>query len=73
MPKYPWIDDFVWTTRFYAGTQYYGLEVYVDREYYKNLPDSVELDIQKDVTTLFKSVGPPPGVYFDDVTIFTKD
>jgi hypothetical protein len=73
MPKYPWIDDFVWTTRFYAGSQYYNLEIWVDPKSYGNLPDRVERDIQEDVTTLFRSVGPPSGVYFDDVTIFTKD
>lgn len=73
MPKYPWIEDFVWTSRYYAGSQYYNLDVYVDRKSYKNLPDRVQRDIQEDVITLFRSVGPPSGVYFDDVTILTTD
>lgn len=72
VPKYPWIKDFKWTTRFYAGTQYYGLEVYVDPESYSTAED-MERELHKDVITLFRSVGPPSGVFFDSVTIYEKE
>ena len=73
VPKYPWIKEFNWTTYFYAGTQYYGLEVYVDPKTYPKLPDDVESKLEKDVISLFRAAGPPAGVYFDSVTIYTKD
>lgn len=72
VPKYAWIKDFKWTTRFYAGTQYYGLEVYVDPESYSTAED-MERELQKDVITLFRSVGPPSGVFFDSVTVYEKE
>lgn len=72
IPKYPWIKDFKWVTRFYAGTQYFGLEIYVDPGFY-GLAADMESKIEKDVQSLFRAVGPPSGVFFDSVTIFERD
>ena len=72
IPKYPWIKEFNWTTRFYGGIQYYGLEIYVDPENY-SIAEDMERELEKDVITLFRSVGPPSGVYFGNVTIYEKE
>lgn len=73
IPKYPWIEDFVWVSRYYAGTQYYDLEVYVDPKTYPELPDNESTKLEKDLISLFRAVGPPAGVFFGGVIIFAKD
>jgi hypothetical protein len=71
VPQYPWIKDFVWTSTFYAGFEYYSLELTVDNDFYYGQLADTQLTHKKlydDVNMLFRLVGPDDGVFFDDIT-----
>lgn len=75
VPKYPWINDFVWTYHSSGGRKYYSLEVTVDYDLYMYRADTREMydKLYKDTKMLFKLIGPDDDKIFDDVVIVTKD
>lgn len=73
IPKYPWIKEFFWNTGYHENLQYWGLDIYVDPETYSKLTGEVERNLKSDVSSLFKSLGPPPNNQFDTVTIYERD
>jgi len=76
IPQYPWIKDFVWTSVFFGGSQYYSLELTVDNDFYHSQPadtQHIHKKLYDDVKMLFRLVGPDEDVFFDDVTLSPED
>lgn len=71
LPKYPWIKDFVWTSHYSEGTNYYSLELTVDNDFFVKNPDSLSIynDLVDDTKMLFNLLGPDKDMKFDDVVI----
>lgn len=70
-PKYPWIDDFVWTQFFHDGYEYYSLEITPKEGFRKNniFVDKYEVEIEKQMSSLFVMLGPEEHQKFYKVDI----
>lgn len=71
VPKYPWIDDVVWTKSYYDGYENYTLEIWPkegfrESEFYVDVLESV---IEDEMKSLFKMLNPLEYQRFDDVVI----
>jgi hypothetical protein len=67
VPKYPWIKDFVWTSTYFGGSQYYSLELKVSDDFYFKQTGFSYDKLYDEVKMLFRLIGPDDGVFFDDV------
>ena len=70
-PKYPWIDDFVWTQFFHAGFEYYSLEITPKEEFRKSeiFVDKYKTQIENEMKSLFAMLGPEAHQKFYKVDI----
>lgn len=71
VPKYPWIDDVVWTQSYYDGYENYTLEItpkegFRESEVYV---DKYETEIENEMKSLFKMLNPLEYQRFDRVVI----
>lgn len=72
VPKYPWIDDVVWTQSYYDGAENYTLEItpkegFRESEVYV---DKYETEIEDEMKSLFKMLNPLEYQRFDRVVIY---
>ena len=70
-PKYPWIDDFVWTQFFDDGYEYYSLEITPEEGFIKDkiFIDRYEVEIENQMKSLFEMLGPESHQKFYKVNI----
>lgn len=75
VPKYPWINGYVWTSYHSGGFTYYSLEVTVDQDFYLYRTDTTDLHrkLYYEVKSLFKMLGPDMSDSFDDVVILPEN
>lgn len=72
MRKYPWIVDFEWNTYYYNdGINYWILEIFPSKEFRDKeiFMDKYEVEIEDEMKSLFKMLGPNSNEIFDRVFI----
>jgi hypothetical protein len=70
LPKYPWIEDIVWTSKYHGGgQQYFRLEVYPYKEWIKNSSysetETALYELEQESMTLFRMIRHEPNQFFD--------
>ena len=70
-PMYPWIDDFTWSQFYDGGYEYYSLEI-TPKKGFKEASifwDRYEVEIEDEMKSLFKMLGPEGYQKFNRVYI----
>lgn len=60
LPKFPWIEDFVWLQFYSEGVEYYSLEITANKEFAEQqvFMNKHEVEVEEEMKSLFNMLGP---------------